>query len=493
MPKAGKRKAEPKPSPGARTPAAFVSYTKFDDEHESGWIKGFCTRLEKSVQAQGVEGFGVFQFLDGKSIKWGHDWRRRIDDALDSSTFFIPVMTPKFLQSDGCLEEAERFLAREDQTKRPGFVLPILLRGCTSSPCKQSGQQMRERLFSFQWSDWQELKYSEFDTAKVRKAMDLLAERIQGELAKSPAAPGRPALGVTERKVATGKRTRLRAPHVAGSTGPAVGVARAAGATAPGPGVVPKIEQGQGEIQWQKDGAVMVRIPAGPFKMGSREYPDERPVHDVHLDEYLIDKYPVTNQQYLKFCDETGRPYPSDPGFPGMTDYLRHYPEHPVVHVSWDDAKAYCDRAGKRLPTEAEWEKASRGTDERRYPWGNEEPDGTQCNFADKNTDYSWSDKRVNDGYTFASPVNAFPRGASPYGVLDMAGNVWEWCNDWYGEKYYEKSPPNNPKGPDSGSTRVLRGGSWYVNPAILRCANRFRFGPSYRDLRVGFRCAVTV
>jgi formylglycine-generating enzyme required for sulfatase activity len=238
--------------------------------------------------------------------------------------------------------------------------------------------------------------------------------------------------------------------------------------------------QGFEEYLFRKDSAVMIRVPAGTFTMGSDSgYSDEQPVHPVYLDEYYVDKYEVTNRQYKRFCGATGRGYPPDPGFPGMSDYFTAYPSYPVVDVSWNDAQAYCTWAGKALPTEAEWEKAARGTDARKYPWGNAEPNGTRCNIHANN-----------DGYDYTSPVGNYPDGVSPYGCMDMAGNVWEWCNDWYASDYYGGSPGSNPQGPSSGSYRVFRGGSWYYGAWYLRCSNRLRVVPSYRNDYLGFRCA---
>jgi formylglycine-generating enzyme required for sulfatase activity len=246
-----------------------------------------------------------------------------------------------------------------------------------------------------------------------------------------------------------------------------------------------------------KDGALMVRIPAGEFLMGSpakEGNSDERPFHKVWLDDYYIDVYEVSNRQYHVFCDATGRPYPRRPDYKGMDDYFPNYVEHPVVNVTWDDAEAYCTWAGKRLPTEAEWEKAARGTDARTYPWGEAEPDGKQCNFADKAfstlPNAKWADKQAQDGYVYPAPVTNFPVGASPYGALNLAGNVWEMCSDGYDAQYYSKSPARNPFGPAVKLSRVVRGGGYTSTKGSLRAAARLE----QRDVLTpmpdrGFRC----
>jgi serine/threonine-protein kinase len=224
-----------------------------------------------------------------------------------------------------------------------------------------------------------------------------------------------------------------------------------------------------------KDDAEMVYVPAGAFTMGSSDADmyaddDEKPAHQVTLDGYWIYKNEVTVGQYKKFCAATGHKMPKAPQG-GWTN------THPIVNVSWDDAQAYCAWAGVKLPTEAQWEKAARGTDGRIYPWGN-----------------VWDTDKANAYGAYGdqtTPVGSFPKGASPYGCLDMAGNVWEWCQDWYGSDYYASSPTSNPTGPVSGQNRVLRGGSWYDNSNRCRSANRNSDDPSGRYPDSGFRCVV--
>jgi len=216
----------------------------------------------------------------------------------------------------------------------------------------------------------------------------------------------------------------------------------------------------------------MVYVPAGEFIMGSDEGDsDEQPVHTVYLDAFYIDKTEVTNAQYRKCVEAGACDAPSD------TIYYDdgNYAQRPVVFVNWYQADDYCRWAGKRLPSEAEWEKAARGTDGRTYPWG----EGIDCDHAQY---YGCGGGTV--------PVGSRPKGASPYGVLDMAGNVWEWVADWYGKDYYSRSPGRNPSGSDSGEYRVLRGGSWSSEAYVVRSAYRHWNDPGSRGSGVGFRCA---
>ena len=235
------------------------------------------------------------------------------------------------------------------------------------------------------------------------------------------------------------------------------------------------------EIVSEKDGATMLLIPAGEFRMGSPEdegKPNEHPQNTVFLDAFYIDKYEVTNFLYKKFMDATGYEAPRY-----WNDW--YCLDQPVGGVSWHDAVVYAKWAGKRLPTEAEWEKAARGTDGRKWPWGNEW-DSSKCN--------SGGGRGGRSPYEYSAPVGSFPAGASPYGVMDMAGSVFEWCADWCSEDYYSRSPKRNPKGPDFGSMRVTRGASCrYVYPPTLRCAARYGESPDSQEDYIGFRCVQDV
>ncbi|TKB68003.1 MAG: hypothetical protein E8D47_00530 [Nitrospira sp.] len=222
----------------------------------------------------------------------------------------------------------------------------------------------------------------------------------------------------------------------------------------------------------------MVLIPAGEFTMGSvGGDPDEQPVHKVYAGAFFMDKYQVTVSQYARFLEATH--HDSQPEWTIMNKPAHQ--NRPVANVDWMEADAYCKWAGKRLPTEAEWEKAARGTDGRTYPWGNEPPTRFHANAG----------KEVWSNHSALSPVGTLEEGKSPYGVYDMAGNVWEWVSDWYDPDYYQTSPPQNPSGPRKGSHKVVRGGSWGSGGVTdLRAADRETHLPSFRGFGTGFRCA---
>jgi formylglycine-generating enzyme required for sulfatase activity len=300
--------------------------------------------------------------------------------------------------------------------------------------------------------------------------------------------------------------------------------------------VTPVLPQAEGPVPVDTqirsaDGMVMVYVPAGEFEMGNQGiqwiwngslrhgdqglqvFADETPQHTVYLDAFWIDQTEVTVAMFRTFVEATGyettaeregwgapwREGPPEEEWPHIAgaDWRHpHGPEsraedgHPVVQVSWDDAAAYCEWAGGQLPTEAQWEKAARGTDGRLWPWG-DTYDGTRGSFCEARCPIEHYRKdRHDDGYALTAPVGSFPSGASPYGALDMAGNVWEWVADWYGESYYSDSPTENPTGP-RGNERTQRGGAWYDNGSWVRCTVRHHTRPWNRCDDLGFRCAV--
>ncbi len=233
------------------------------------------------------------------------------------------------------------------------------------------------------------------------------------------------------------------------------------------------------------DGMILVYVPAGEFPMGSSDidgeaFSYEKPQHKVYLDAFWIDRTEVTNAQYRQ-CVATGTCQPpSNSDSSSRSSYYGNaqYDNYPVIFVSWTAAQKYCAWAGRRLPTEAEWEKAARGTDGRKYPWGNDAPDVQRGNFSSNRSD--------------TTVVGSYPTGISPYGALDMAGNVGEWVADWYdlySQKYYADTPSQNPTGPVSGLARVLRGGSWGLHQQYARSACRGWAEPSHQDDGLGFRC----
>jgi sulfatase modifying factor 1 len=231
-------------------------------------------------------------------------------------------------------------------------------------------------------------------------------------------------------------------------------------------------------------------VPAGEFEMGAEggaATSDEGPKHKVYLDAFYIEKYEVSNADYAVFVKATGRrpPENDDPKYSLWrgTSLLDGVAELPVINVSWDDAAAYCKWIGGRLPTEAEWEKAARGTDGRVYPWGNDPVTGNRTNYSIENVTF-W------EGPATLAKVNQYDFGRSPYGVYEMAGNVWEWVQDWYDEGYYKGGVTRNPKGPSEGKERVVRGGGWQSNSETVRSANRNKHAPTDRRIYIGIRCA---
>jgi iron(II)-dependent oxidoreductase len=241
--------------------------------------------------------------------------------------------------------------------------------------------------------------------------------------------------------------------------------------------------------------AEMALIPAGPFLIGSNRqvdrnsYPAEFPQRSIHLDAFEIDKYEVTMVQYLRYVLAKGLEPLVDWKWGGV--FQETMANHPVMHVSWHDADAYCKWAGKRLPTEAEWEKAARGEDGRIYPWGNQMAGLSRANFG--RTGLSGPVRDRPERLLLYPPivsVNKYENAVSPYGVFNLAGNVAEWVADWYDPTYYQHGPDRNPKGPDQATSKAFRGGGWVDSTPSVRAAQRNGTAPTEKMNWLGFRCA---
>jgi len=230
----------------------------------------------------------------------------------------------------------------------------------------------------------------------------------------------------------------------------------------------------------------MVLVPAGPFLMGSDPKkdraagPQEFPQHEVYLDAFVIDRYEVSNIHYLLFALGTGSEWPQ---FWRENPFPEKIGLHPVINVSWYEADAYCRWAGKRLPTEAEWEKAARGERGPIFPWGDEPAGWLKSNIA-----HAGSKRGVK--YPPLANIYRYDNGVSPYGAYQMAGNVSEWVSDWFDPHYYQRGVSSNPKGPETGDMRVFRGGSWHEDPEVARSAGRNAGVPERKSYLTGFRCA---
>ncbi len=397
-------------------------------------------------------------FFDRSDLPPGEEYDTRIRQAIEAADLFIFLVSPDSI-SEGSYTLAELDIARKTWESPGGRVLPVLVH-----PTE------RERIPAY-----------------------LRAVTILEPDGNVPAI-----VGDAVNRIALRRRRATRAYAGAGL---AAAIALAAGAyfvflrppiappegrqtqSSPTSSQAPAdrpAERSSGQPAREisgKDGAAALLVPAGTFVMGD----DENAVrHEVSLDSFYMDKYEVTTSRYAKFLEATGQTRRPEEW---ETLNLASRGDRPVIGVNWHEADAYCRWAGRRLPTEAEWEKTARGTDERTYPWGNQEPSASLANFGKPQT------SAYRDGL---APVGSHEAGQSPYGINDLAGNVSEWVADWY----VEDLPTDvawNPTGPASGQGKVIRGGGWYDPPQRLRSAKRFSASPGNRADDIGFRCAQDV
>ncbi len=456
-------------------PDALMSYTRFDDENDGAYLTDLRERLSREVRAYTGRPFHIFQ--DTEDIKWGQSFEARIDAALASITFFLPILTPGFFTSRFCRYELEQFLRREAALGRNDLVLPVyyIRVPALENPALQASDPLAQTLAARQYIDWRRLRRRSFDLPEVHDRLAEMAEQIADALEPVPPPPAAP------------ETTTLHA-----TTQPVVD-------TSPTLPAIPADNRATRHPSLPD----MVKIPAGPFLMGSSDadtlaYNAEKPQHRLELPTYWIGKTPVTNAQFRPFVagdGYTNQDYWTDVGWEwreeeGITAPCRwddaewNGADQPVVCVSWFEAVAYARwlsaQTGQalRLPTEAEWEKAARGPDGFIWPWGNTWKEG-RCNTEEA-------------GIGTTTPVGSYPEGASPYGALDMAGNVWEWtATRWTKDYPYAVEDEWTAEYLAGEGGRMLRGGSWFNEQRVVRGALRnLSFSPHDRNLYDGLRLA---
>ncbi len=432
----------------AKTKQVFISHATKDAK--------FAHRLADDLRRPGVR-----VWIAPESIRPGESWVSAIERGLRESSHAVVVLTPAALESEWVKKETDVTIAQERKGRIQ--VIPLDVKPC-AVPLFLSSYHM--------------VSFRRGYDAGLSQLADILGVRIPPP--ERPDWRGLPIWGwgvivlmaalvvgvVIFLDNGGGKPTATPVPEAATPTVTVTATATPMPLTATSTSTLTLTKTPTPPTNTPTPAPPgMVYVPAGEFIMGSDEgESNEQPVHTVYLDAFYIDKTEVTNAQYRKCVEAGACDAPS-----GTISY------HPVVYVSWNDADAYCEWAGKRLPIEAEWEKACRGMDGRTYPWG----EGIDCDHA-----------QYGECGGGTVPVESKSKGVSPYGALDMAGNVWEWVADWYDSGYYSQSPGSNPSGPDSGEYRVHRGGSWGDNRESARCAYRAGLDPGLRGDRLGFRCA---
>lgn len=426
--------------------AAFMSYAQFDDLHHNGDLTSFREILSREVQAQTGQEFPIFQ--DRLDISWGENWRARIEQALEATTFLIPIITPSFFRSSYCREEIEKFARRERDLGRDDLILPIYFMECPSLMENHDASTAEGIIASRQMIDWRKLRFKNPESPKVRKEIAKIASQIVRSVLRRPGDPGAQAVS-TKRSFRSPESVATRVIH------------------------------------------------PGSFWMGTNHPAArnrERPAHYVTLlGKFRLSRFPITVNQFEEFVRLTDyktaaekRNVPlktwRDPGFPQEGN-------HPVVCVSWLDALEYCfwlnteTGTSYRLPTEAEWEFACRAGSSTLWSSGNNPSDLQH---------YAWLKNNSGDGTRTVGT-----RSPNPLGLYDMHGNVWEWCADWFGpyeeqaEDSIDPKGPTNPKGPTDGIYRIARGGSWVDSPQHATSSFRCRIKPFQHASNIGFRVAV--
>jgi formylglycine-generating enzyme required for sulfatase activity len=363
-------------------------------------------------------------FFDHADLQAGDEYHNRIRKEIEHCHLFVFLITPLALDA-GSYTLTELDVADKSERK----LLPVLLAEGTIE-----------------------------NLPPVLKAVTVL--RPDGNIAASVAAE-------VHRIATHGRRVRLKRGAVALCV---LGVMAC--------GIFYGLNRRHGAEVVGRDGAAAVLVPAGNFVMGDDE---NSPRREIYVDGFYIDRYEVTIGRYAEFLEATGGHKKPDDWPEGD---LKKFAEFPVVGVDWHDADSYCRWAGKRLPTEAEWEKSARGTDARKYPWGAAEPTSAHARFAISSRNAVYPDG--------ISQIGKYPDGIGPFGTYDLAGNASEWVADWYAQGF-SQAQLQNPKGPDTGTSKVIRGGGWMDPPDRISTTKRMYLGPNQRMEDIGFRCASDV
>jgi formylglycine-generating enzyme len=514
---------------------AFLSYAHQDNK--DGRITQFREHLEALIKQFTGQEFSIFQ---DKQIDTGDIWEKRIIQELDDSSVLIAILTPTFFNRDWCRREVKTFLDKYEKAGVDPILIPIywLNTPLINTPDALKDHPIASRVVRHQYDDWTKLFRKSLSDDEVRSRLIDVAEKIiqKVEQAKpflvGPAPKEPEPLTLTPKPVSTvrprvltptARLDILSAPPGAVITVNGTLLTESFYEAALPTGILSQeievIVSASGYIAQEWDitlvagtpcpldatliklpvavvkprtpaplkpkvftppltiedyTAQMIPIPAGEFLRGSDALPDQTPQTKITLKAFSIGIVPVTVAMYEEFCKTGKAKMPDGPSF----DPKWEKKTHPMVNLTWDEAKFYATANGLLLPSEAQWERAARGTDGREYPWG-KDWDSTKCQCS----------KSTGGDSGGTAPVGSYPGGASPDGVLDMAGNVWEWCEDWYQEDWYSKAAKSDPPGPEGGEYRVLRGGSWRNNvPAIFRCAYRNGNRPGIRSSSRGLR-----
>ena len=480
----------------------FLSYSRND--------KDFAEKIAKRLERQGYVVWWDLTDIDG-----GDRWAKEIQDGIKNSEIMAIIVSPHSIKSEWV--EKEFVFASKNDLK----IVPLLYELC-ELPIWLLNLQYIDLIGSNYSRNFQQVleafeKYGR-RAGDVKAVPPKVAKRISRlspywllllviallvilvAVLLNPIAPAQlptPTQTITPSNTATLTPTETSPPTNTVTPLPPMDTATLAPAdestaipssteaSPPAPSETPT-QEGLASVIRDESGAEMLLVEAGTFLMGSNtSESDEAPAHILLIDDFYIDKYEVTNADYKVCVDSQNCSLPKNTAF-----YLSAMDRnHPVVFVSWEMADQYCAWRDARLPTEAEWEKAARGTNNFIYPWGNKF-DGGALNFCDMDCTKSWADQSVRDHYTMTAPVGLYPDGVSVYNIFDMAGNATEWVADWYAKDYYSNSPKENPLGPESGTDRVLRGGSWFDRYLGVRTFVRSHLRPNVAYNYTGFRCA---